>query len=478
MTKVANPYGATTTPQAYNPNATDSKGVSSAVGVFTGMVKKVDDLQNFGRIKVYIPEFGGDPEKDWTTVSYASPFGGATSIYEQGENVTEYADTIKSYGFWATPPNIDTWVLCAFPGGKTSGGYYFASIFQRGTQVSIPGLGRQKTHDGDDRPAAPKNKKDKDTDYKKYVTHKPLWEAVKRQGIEKDFTRGLSSSSVERESPSKVIGILTPGQQQFVMDDGDKDGNNRQIRLRTQNGTQLLLDDTSGHAYMITKDGNTWMELSNDGQIHIYGAKDINVHSEKNINLRAGLDINLEAGRNINMKSMGSGSSSMTWQSGGGLHLVAEKDVHIETKQSMHNKAGTAYYETAPVIHMNGPEAVAATPLTPGSLPVNDTIKESICTNVPEKEPWKGHAGKINTPPGTASSKADPAPDKEPRQPKEDENPETGDVKEDEEVDIDQAEVTDEMKGNIKTDSGFSPVAVDAMGNPTGPSIGFGSTAP
>ncbi len=475
MTRIANPYGATTTPQAYNPNASDSKGISSAVGVFAGMVKKVDDLQNFGRIKVYIPEFGGDPEKDWTTVSYASPFGGATSLYEQGENVTEYADTIKSYGFWATPPNIDTWVLCAFPGGKTSAGYYFASIFQRGTQVSIPGLGRQKTHDGDDRPAAPKNKKDKDTDYKKYVTHKPLWDAVKKQGIEKDFTRGVSSSSVERESPSKVIGILTPGQQQFVMDDGDKDGNNRQIRLRTQNGTQLLLDDTSGHAYMITKNGDTWLELSNDGQVHIYGAKDINIHSEKNINLRADLDVNIEAGRAINVKAK---SDNISLQTGKSIHTTAASDIHMTSSGNIYENAGTGHYETAPVIHMNGPVATPATAITVNSLPVNDIIKDSVCTTVPEHEPWKGHAGKIDTPAGTASSKADPAPDKEPRQPKEDENPATGEVKEDEEIEIDEAEVTDDMKGNIKTSSGFSPVAVDEMGNPTGPSIGFGSIAP
>lgn len=475
MTRVANPYGANKTPPAYNKNSTDSVGISSAVGVFAGMVKKVDDLQNFGRIKVYIPEFGGDPEKDWVTVSYASPFGGATSIYEQGENVTEYDDTIKSYGFWATPPNIDTWVLVAFPGGKTSNGYYFASIFQRGTQVSIPGLGRHKTHDGDDRPAAPKNKKDKDSDYKKYVTHKPMWDAVKKQGIEKDFTRGVSSSSVERESPSKVIGLLTPGQQQFVMDDGDKDGNNRQIRLRTQNGTQLLLDDTSGHIYLITKSGDTWVELSNDGQVHIYGAKDINVHSEKNINLRADLDVNIEAGRGINIKAKGSDIKMETTTS---IHQIADANVHVQGKQNIYNNAGTGYYETAGVIHMNGPTATPGTPVTVNTLPVNDVIKDSACTVVPEKEPWKGHAGKINTPAGTASSKADPAPDKEPRKPADDENPAKGEMVEDEEVDIDKAKVTDDMKGNIKTDSGFSPVAVDEMGNAAGPSVGFGSIAP
>jgi hypothetical protein len=169
---------------AYRTGASDHMGISSPAGVYIGVVKRNDDIQEMGRLKVYIQEFGGNPEKEesWISVSYASPFAGSTSIYDQGANVEEYDDTIKSYGMWMVPPDIDTRVLVAFANGKIDKGYWFACLFQRGTQVSIPGIPSRRTYDGENIPAAPKNKRDRDPDDKKYVTHKPMYDALKKQG--------------------------------------------------------------------------------------------------------------------------------------------------------------------------------------------------------------------------------------------------------------------------------------------------------
>lgn len=470
MSKVAGAYGANRVP------STDTKklGVSDSPGVYIGVVKRNDDPQNMGRLQVYIESFGGKPDdpNNWISVSYASPFAGTTSIFEQGSNVEEYADTMKSYGFWAVPPDIDNRVLVAFADGKLDLGYWFACLFSRNTQISIPGLPAKNTHKGDKRPAAPKNKKDKDTDLEKYVEHTPMYNALKQQGLEEDTTRGITTSSAMRETPSKVIGILTPGQHQFVMDDGDKDGHNKLIRLRTVNGVQLLLDDESGHIYMISKTGNSWVEISSDGQIHLYGSNDINIRSEANINLHADKNVNIEAGQAITLAS----AKDTTIQSGGNNNFIAKSDTMMTSGQTSHISSSAGHYESAAVIHMNGPAATAATPVENNSLIVNTSVTESICTTVPEHEPWAGHAGTMNPiGPGNQQMKQDPAPDQTPRQPEEGEQGTPIDPsKQDkaEEVPVEEAKTSDDAVSVIKEENGYTPVNVD---DANGQSVGFGS---
>lgn len=470
MSRVAGAYGQNRVP------STDTKkqGLSDSPGVYIGTVKKNDDPQNMGRLQVYIESFGGKPDDpmNWISVSYASPFAGTTSIFEQGANVEEYADTMKSYGFWAVPPDIDNKVLIAFADGKLDLGYWFACLFSRNTQISIPGLPAKNTHKGEKRPAAPKNKKDKDTDLEKYVEHTPMYNALKQQGLEEDTTRGLTTSSAMRESPSRVIGLLTPGQHQFVMDDGDKDGHNKLIRLRTVNGVQLLLDDESGHIYMISKTGNSWVEISSDGQIHLYGSNDINIRSEANINLHADKNVNIEAGEAITLAA----AKDITLQSGANMQLIAKSDTMITSGQTSHISSSAGHYETAAVIHMNGPAATAATAVENNTLIVNTSVTDSICTTVPEHEPWAGHAGTMNPiGPGNQQMKGDPAPEQNPRQPEEGEQGTPIDPsKQDkaEEVPVETAKASEDAVSVIKEENGYTPVNVD---DADGQSVGFGS---
>lgn len=473
---IAGAYGQNKTPQKDGSHGgTDKQGLSSSHGVFIGTVKKNDDNQHMGRLQVYIPDFGGKPddENNWISVSYATPFGGSTSIFEQGSNVENYDDTIKSYGFWAVPPDIDSRVLVAFAGGKLDLGYWFACLLQRGTQVSIPGLPAGRTHKGDNRPIAPKNKKDTDPDLEKYVQHDPAYNALKRQGLENDPTRGTTTSGATRESPSRVIGLLTPGQHQFVLDDGDKDGKNRLIRLRTRNGAQILMDDVSGHIYAITKDGSSWIELSNDGQIHLYGSADINIRSEKNINLRADKNVNIEAGDAINIRSE-RGESELVVNTN--VSILTPNDTTISSGGASHISSSVAHYETAGEIHMNGPTAAITSKLDLNSLSVNQSVTNSICSTVPEHEPWAGHAGSINpVGPGNQQMKQDPAPEQTPRQPKDGEsgapiNPSNQDKAES--VPVSEAKTSDNAVNVIKDQNGYTPVNVEDAG---GQSVGYGS---
>lgn len=456
-------------------NNTEQLGVNSSVGIYLATVKANDDNQHMGRLRVHIPAFGSsdpDDENGWIIVSYASPFAGSTSLFDQGANVEEYSDTMKPYGLWMPQPDIDTQVLVGFAGGRLDLGFWFACLFNRGTQVTVPGIPAKKTYDGDNIPAAPKNKKDADPDLDKYVTHKPLYNALKVQGLDKDTTRGLTTSSATRETPSRVAGLLTPGQHQFVMDDGDKNGHNKLIRLRTTNGVQLLLDDESGHIYMVSKMGNSWVEISSDGQIHLYGAKDINIRSEANVNIRADKSVNIEAGNEINL----SAAKNITLQSGANIQTIANSDTFITSGQQSHINSISGHYETAAVINMNGPAARQASPLETNSLAVNQSVKESICTTVPEHEPWAGHSGKINpTGPGNQQMKVDPSPEQLPRQPELNETAapiNKSDVAQGDIVSVDKAKTSDATIDMIRESNGFTPVIVE---DGEGQSVGYGS---
>lgn len=473
MTGPMNPLGQKKVPQNYSGN-TNGKGIASSPGMYVGIVKKNNDPQNMGRLEVWIEEFGGDPddESSWISVSYASPFGGTTSIYDQGTNVKEYDDTIKSYGFWAVPPDLDARVLVGFAAGKLDKGYWFACIFQRGTQVSIPGIPYKNTWTGENKPAAPKNRKDTDPDLEKYVEHKPMSSALKQQGLEGDTIRGVTTSSVTRESPSKVLGILTPGQHQFVMDDGDKDGNSKLIRLRTTSGTQLLLDDTSGHVYIISKHGESWLELSADGRIHLYGSKDISIRTQENLNLYADKDVNIEAGLNVNIKA----GADIHSEAGENVRSVAGADTTITSGATSNISSSIGHYETAGVIHMNGPAAAITSPIVINSLAVNQGVTESICSTVPEHEPWFGHSSTINpVGAGNQQMQKDPDPKQTPRQPKENETGAPICKKETETVEVKTDEVTtsEQAQSKIKENNKYTPVNHD---DGTGQSGGYAST--
>ena len=54
------------------------------------------------------------------------------------------------------------------------------------------------------------------------------------------------------------------------MDDAQ---NNSNIRLRTGGGTQILMDDTTGSIYVITKNGKAWFELDKNGNINFFSVK-------------------------------------------------------------------------------------------------------------------------------------------------------------------------------------------------------------
>jgi hypothetical protein len=91
----------------------------------------------------------------------------------------------------------------------------------------------------------------------------------------------------------------------FVMDDGDVNGENELVRIRTRTGHQILLHNSADLVYIANAKGTAWIELTSSGKIDIYAEDSVSIHTQGDFNLRADRDFNLEAGRNFNIASRG-----------------------------------------------------------------------------------------------------------------------------------------------------------------------------
>jgi len=172
--------------------------------------------------------------------------------------------------------------------------------------------------------------------------HEPQYAILKQQGLNQDTTRGTITSSSQRETPSAVFGISTPGRplndpatdpnyvtklnagtlteeyyrvktrkggHTFVMDDGSVLGVDQLVRLRTAGGHQILMHDTEQTIYISHATGNSWVELTKDGSINIYSKNDLSFRSEGNVNIHSDKNINLNAGGNIHVNKTISNTS-------------------------------------------------------------------------------------------------------------------------------------------------------------------------
>ena len=96
-----------------------------------GIVKHNIDPTRSGRIKVHLKRNAGTNENDpqsWTPVSYLSPFFGSTGNNASPDDLGKYVGNPNSYGFWATPPDLGTEVLCIFINGSVNFGYYIGCV--------------------------------------------------------------------------------------------------------------------------------------------------------------------------------------------------------------------------------------------------------------------------------------------------------------------------------------------------------------
>jgi hypothetical protein len=422
----------------------NKKGAIVDPGPYEGIVKNNNDVRRTGRMDVYIPTFGGDETdpRSWIPVAYMSPFMGQTNKTLLDKNETS---ALYSYGMWMTVPDPGTKVVVTFLEGSRINGVVIGCLIDNINNHMVPGFASSKNWIKSDEivELLPTYEPQKDflpvlefNPSIKRDTQQPnsiarpvnieLVKILKEQGLIGDHKRGQSFSTSQREGNSAVYGFATPGRpandpavneplkqrmqngeataedlevrkrmpgHSFVLDDGDIEGNSKLIRLRTSTGHQLLLNDTDGMIYVGTASGNAWIEMTNNGDVHVYNKGSLNIHSEGNFNVHAGGNINMEATGGINVSSMGA-SGIKVQAAEGGVDMYSELGTNNESAGAVHTKAGTNITMTSEnpeSIHMNGPEANAAVKPTRNDLLTgnnNRDVLNSTSTTVPEHEPW------------------------------------------------------------------------------------------
>jgi len=181
---------------------------------------------------------------------------------------------------------------------------------------------------------------------------------------------------------------------------------NEMIKLRTRTGAQIMMNTSEDLIYINNSRGTAWIEMSSNGKIDIYAQDSISIHSENDLNFVADRDINFEAGRNINFNAVSNiyQTAAVNWEVKVGVDgkittnnflETTAVDTKITSTGKSHISSSSGHYETAAVIHMNGPEAETATA----------AIKAKFPQRVPQHEPWDGHENW--NPPETAPDKTE-----------------------------------------------------------------------
>jgi hypothetical protein len=455
----------------------DRGGFPTEMGPYVGIVVNNVDNTRQGRLQVWIEQFGasnpdGSPNLTdptvWKTVRYCAPFYGATK-QSGATGVGTYPGNRNSYGMWFTPPDLGTRVLCFFVAGDPSvGGYYVGCLPEDGINHMIPAIGAVKNFQAGnpaqaqylaEAPGAPVTEIN---DINPAITNsprffdqpKPVQSVVAgiliQQGLENDAIRGPITSSSQRESPSNCYGISTPGKpiyqggysernirsqlekgqvklqdiavigrqggHTFVMDDGDIDGKDTLIRIRTAKGHQITMSDDGDCFYITHANGQTWLEFGKQGTVDVYSSNSINLRTQGVLNFHADKGINMYSGGLIRMKSKG----SFIVDSNENVLLHSEKTSIISGKTlvgvrsdgtlalqgaSSSIRGGQQLNLQGKVINLNGAATtpVPAAPQIPDvDLPDTSWIEgqgwtstanalKSIVTRAPTHEPYAGH---------------------------------------------------------------------------------------
>jgi uncharacterized protein YoxC len=437
-----------------------------------GIVKNNVDPTKSGRIQVYIAKFGSaspDDSKSWVTVSYLSPFCGLSGGEGGGtEGYGEYVGNPQSYGFWASAPDVGTQVLCIFVDGDTQNGFYIGCVPQAGMLNMTPAIGAStnivpndaeaKTYGGADRlPAAEINAANPSIANSGSATSEPKpvhsYQAsiLFDQGLLRDNSRGVISSSAQRETPSRVFGLSTPGApiysggytnnnikeasnsadtsklqtvgrtggHSLVMDDGGLQGEDTLMRFRSSSGHMIMFNDTAQTVFVIHANGQSWIELGKEGTVDMYATNSVNIRTEGDFNVHADRDVNIHAQKNFNLYGDNinlEADTNLSGRSGSKLALHGVGGVGIKSDSTMgltasgdagFTASGTAFIEGAKV-NLNtgsGPAASEVTVMPKTNHPDTAYSTEkgwiypapeallSITSRAPAHQPWIG-AGK------------------------------------------------------------------------------------
>lgn len=389
------------------------------------------------------------------TVKYLSPFYGTTP-YEGLTRNEGHQYSQQSYGMWFVPPDVGTKVLVIFAEGGQ--GFWIGCVMEDYTNFMLPGGLVTTTYNDQDEtaklPVVEFNKKIETAagrDATKFIkpTNTDFLNVLTTQGLDKDETRGLTTSSSRRDLPSNVYGISTPGPHDrrsgapkarygeefaqattafnrlggssLVFDDGDPtilrktpaggpDGgppiyvnaeggeeggdvtipHNELLRLRTRTGHQILMHNSEDLIYICNAKGTTWIELTSNGKVDIYAASDVSIHSEANMNFKADGSMYFEAGADIHMKAGANifQTSAANWEIkvGADGKLTTAANLDLVSGADTRSQAANTHWTAGSHKYQGQIDQNGPAPTAPGEAAEADPSQR-----VPEHEPWDGH---------------------------------------------------------------------------------------
>jgi hypothetical protein len=382
-------------------------------------------------------------------------------------------------------------VVCIFVNGDRSQGFYIGVIPEQGLGNMVPAIAASPRYvTGNENQAAyfanetslpftEINTLNDDlfNDPRVFDQPKPvhsyMGQSLFQQGLINDLERGTIQSSSQRETPSAVFGVSTPGVaiyqggmnandirtklnageikpneakvigrvggHSLVMDDGDLDGDNALFRLRTSKGHQITMSDTGNFFYITHANGQAWLEFGVEGTVDVYATNSVNVRTKGDINLHADRDINMYAGRNIKMKSNeaihAEATTSMTLTSQGAFTAYSKSTIGVKAdgvltinSSSGSWGSGSALTLQAGAIDLNGPAAGKITAPNPITKTLMDDTEfdtslgwivkpdglESIVNRAPTHEPYPYHNKGVDVVVQFEDGKPSPPPGAEP----------------------------------------------------------------
>lgn len=307
--------------------------------ILEGQVVETDDSQQMGSVRIWIPSLDGEnfdiDSLPWA--EYAPPLFGFTVNYPRG--VTGGANKAHAaYGIWATP-KLGATVLVACVEGNPAKRVYFASTLRLHRNRSLPAgrntdflgnkgpFGDAGSGDGTLDPLEPASSNLKIQFGSKTTAPEAISRGVYERQVaqHKDVKDGTDGYAPNPANPSALDSQTscwtTPAGHSIIFQDNPE---NCRLRVKTAEGSQIILDDANERIYISTARGRSWTEMDFDGNVHHFAAESLNIRAGKDINLSADGDINLESKKNINIKA-----------DGGTLKLSSGDDMHIKSFKSI-----------------------------------------------------------------------------------------------------------------------------------------------
>lgn len=359
-------------------------------GLTVGVIVDTDDPLQQGRVRIFCPVLNDDPKSinvlPWA--AYVSPFGGSidnSSFFRGGGKQEGTSHGAVHYGFWATP-ELGSSVLVGCIDGDYRRRFYLGS-FSSPQEVHTMMHGRWRWEEGsligplsssgsDINPWAENIKKafsnrNDSAEFKTRAADYQLSAVIQSPSRKKSDSVDQSRSEMADNEldewvkelvgkhgydwtgfrnigamlASKVYGITTPGFHALSLDDRPY---NCRIRIRSSSGHQILMDDTNERIYIMTAEGNSWLEMDSSGNVDMFCDRRFSVHANKDINFTSEETIRMNAKRGIYMTAgdFGTGlSNTLDFEpETGEIRLHSQADTHIKSNKNIRTFAGENYY--------------------------------------------------------------------------------------------------------------------------------------